>query len=139
FELSLVASAHERRNRPRGILIAAIGAVLLMAIFAGYGLRARGAARDDLRKLVSDQAVVDRLADEFKVLDALANDPGQGGGGRVGRHIPNLLTRMEELAVQAGIDKPRPPRVQPGDARAAQGAIRVTQYHYTDISHATLP
>jgi hypothetical protein len=136
FELSLAATAHERRNRPRGILIASIGALVLMTIFAGYGVKARGEARAELRRTLTDQVMVERLADEWTALDQRERDPVSG---RLNRPIPNLLTRMEELAVQAGIEKPRQPRVTPPEQR---GAIRVTQYQYGDntnpITHPSL-
>jgi hypothetical protein len=138
FELSLAALSQERRNRPRGIVIAAIGAVALAVLFAGYGVRARSSARAELRRTLTDQVLVERLSGEWAALEAQERDPRAGGGG--GRQpIPNLLTRMEDLAVQAGLERPRQPRVGTPEVR---GGVRVTQYHYGEgsnpITHASL-
>jgi hypothetical protein len=137
LELSFAAMAHERRNRPLSVLIVAVAALLLMAMFAGFGIRSRGAARAELRRTMTDQALVERYAEELAALERMERDPSSGRGG--GRPIPNLLTRMEELAVQAGLEKPRPPRVPAPEQR---GAIRITHYHYGDntnpITHTSL-
>jgi hypothetical protein len=123
FELSVAAMSHERRNRPLGIVVVALVAVILAVLYAGYGWSSRNAALASLKRAVNDEAAVEMLATEWKRLEQAERDPV----GRVGRPIPTLLSRMEELAVQAGMDKPRPPRIVPRDQR---GGITVKEYHY---------
>lgn len=135
FELSFAAMSHERRNRPRGFVVLAAIAVVVSVLFAGYGISARGKARSEHQRAVADLVSVEAAALEWRQLEDLERDPNQ----RIGRPNPLLLSRMEELAVQAGLDRPRQPRMPQPEQR---GGITITQYHYGDtqnpITHASL-
>jgi hypothetical protein len=141
FELSLAAMSHERRSRPRGILVIAVVALVGAIVFAGLGVSARSAARAEARRAIGDVAAVQMMAEELGRLDAAERDPGGSGGVRINNPNPLLLTRMEELARQAGLQTPRQPTERRPSSDQRPG-IRVTHYHYGEnpnqITHSSL-
>lgn len=126
FELSLEASSHERRNRPRGLVMLAVAAVILSVIFAAYGVRARASAQSQLQAVVRNEAVVEALSAEWVQLEAIEQDPSRG---RVARRVEDPISQMENLARQAGLTVPAPPRVTDEPPR---GGVRLKKYNYND-------
>jgi hypothetical protein len=106
--LAMAASARERASRPRSLVLAAILLLLITGVAALLGVKARAQSRADLRRWLSTQSESERLVSEYKSLDAKLK---ASGDVQAGRKITDLFSRMEALAVRAGLkDKPALPR-----------------------------
>lgn len=133
FELALGAASRERRNRPRALVAASIGALVLAAAVAVTGLAARGSARANLKRDQQDLAAVERMAAEWRDLESQA-----GSRGNTGQPMPRLYSTLEELAVSPRVgmkERPKTPRQPPQTPR---NGIVVNEYHYTDVKDPSL-
>lgn len=133
FELAMGASARERRNRPVA-LVALAGAVLVAAgVFAGWSLSMRGSAIAERARAIRDERAVEALAGEW---EELARRQREAPDVRLGDPMPNILSRMEELATGAGL-KTRPTNPQTRVADRRQGVV-VNEYIYRTVKDPSL-
>jgi len=132
FELAMGAAARERRNRPRGMVVAAGLLLLICGIVAITGLVARGSARAKLVQVRLDQAAIERMA-----MDWASMDEQESASANTGQPLKNLYSTLEDLATgRAGLkDKPKPPRLSAAPPRSG---IVVNEYHYTDVKDKSL-
>jgi hypothetical protein len=131
FELAMAASAQEKRNRP--VALPLLAAVVLMAslIFAVWALSARNAAERNRVVAQSDEAAVKQMASDWQELVRQEHD----APGLSGEKMPNLLSRMESLAREAGL-KATP--ANPQTASEPRQGIIVTTYSYRTVKDASL-
>jgi hypothetical protein len=131
--LMMAASARERSSRPRSLVLMAL---LLLTIAGGaalLGLKARDQARSDLRRWLGTQAETERLVGEYKELDTRLK---ASGDVQAGRKISDLFSRMEGLAVRAGLkDKPALPKEQTVSQR---NGITIRETTYENIRDPSL-
>ena len=131
YELASRASAHERRARPSHLV--ALGAIALMVslIVLGLGWRAEKNATRALERAGSTSAQVDRLVAQIRTLEQAAAAP-RGDDPFV--PVPDLLSRLTQMGVQAGLQNEVPlPR---STAPRTEGSARLLTYPYTvrDVS-----
>ena len=135
FELALAASAHERANRPRAVVAAAVVAVVVAAVVALWGWSSLRSARSGLRAALNEQVEVEAMTREWEKLDRQERENGAGGQPGTGRQITDLYSRMEQLATRAGLkDKPQPPRAN----ESLRGPIKIIEYTYNNVRDASL-
>jgi hypothetical protein len=132
FESAMAASSHERRNRPRSLIL--LGGLLLGASFltALLGWWSRTSARAHYEERSNERFRLQRMVQEWRDLEAK-----QSAGTGTGAHdpYPNLLSTMENLATSAGIKTvPQPPR--PSERQIPGG--KETTYVYTDVRDESL-
>lgn len=131
YELASRASAHERRARPAHLV--AMGAIALMIslIVLGFGWRAEKSATRALQRAGTTSSEVERLVAQIQTLERTASEP-KGDDPFV--PIPDLLSRLTQMGVQAGLQNEVPlPR---STAPRTEGAARLLIYPYTvrDVS-----
>jgi hypothetical protein len=128
----MAASAQEKRNRPVALPLMAAVVLVASLIFAVYSLSARNEAMRARAKGMSDEVAVKQMAEEW---DALLRQERDAPGLGLGDKMPNLLSRMENLAREAGLKAtPANPRTSP-DSRPG---IVVTTYSYAAVKDASL-
>jgi hypothetical protein len=132
FELAMAASAQEKRNRPLGLPLLACVVLVASLVFAVWSLSARNAAMRERARAESDDVAVRQMTGDWEALRVQERDaPGLG----LGERMPNLLSRMENLAREAGLkNTPANPQTSP-DARPG---IVVTTYSYRTVKDASL-
>ncbi|MBL9032482.1 MAG: hypothetical protein JNM80_12355 [Phycisphaerae bacterium] len=133
FELAMIASGHERRSRPVGLVIVVVAALVLALVLASSGLISRASARARLRSTLADQARAEQLLAEWTQIEQQAKDALKGS---TGAPIANLYSQMENLATRAGMkDKPRTPRAK----TETRAGVVVNEYTYADVRDPSLP
>ena len=132
FELAMAASAQEKRNRPVALPALALAVLAAGLVFAVWSLSARNAAIGERLKAQGDEAAVTQMARDWEELLRQEKDaPGLG----LGERMPNLLSRMETLAREAGLKAtPANPQASP-DQRPG---IVVTTYSYRAVKDTSL-
>lgn len=121
YELAGQASARERRNRPRGLLVLGLVVAAIGLITLGVGFLRDRSATADLRKHERQLAELVRLDAQ---LQALASADGPDDADELAP-VPNLLTQLEDLAIDAGLGKPPTPQPRPDRERTAEGLQRI--------------
>lgn len=131
YELASRASAHERRARPAHLV--AMGAIALMISLLVLGLawRSEKAAARALTRAGSTAAEVERLIAQIETLQQAESAP-KGDDPFVA--IPDLLSRLTQMGVEAGLQNevPLPRSTTP----RTEGSARLLTYPYTvrDVS-----
>lgn len=137
FELAMSAAARERRNRPRMFLVLGAAAIIVAGVAAAMGLKARGAAREILAEERASTVQAERLLKELAAMQQ--KDLGAGSGHGIGQPYPNLMSRLEELGQQAGLEKAVK---KPVDSKQSGGKIPpdvvVRQYDYSNMNDPSL-
>jgi hypothetical protein len=132
FELAVAAGAQEKRNRPVGLVV--IGCVVLAVslVLASVALATRNSALHDRRKALADEKAVEQMARDWQGLIAQERlAPGTG----VGEKMPGLLSRMEQLAREAGVKTtPQNPQTKVDQ----KSGIVVTEYTYGNVKDDSL-
>jgi hypothetical protein len=132
FELAMAAAGRARRNRPTALLLAAGAAVVVAFLAAMWGIAARASAWSALVREQRASANLDRLSAEWSRLE----DAKGEGDPRAGGAYPGIQTKMEALAITAGMkaapNHPRTPNAQ------KSGTIQIFEYHYIDVRDAEL-
>ena len=132
FELAMAAAGRERTNRPRALVMLAIAVLIVASVAAMWGLASRRSARATLTRALADQAAVEAMNSDWNRLVAEEKD---SGADRIGTRMPDLLTKLEGFATQAGLkDKPNPPRQNP----QTRSGVTVTEYYYTNVKDPSL-
>lgn len=132
YELAGRANAVERRNRPRGLVVLGVAVMLIGVVSVGVGyMRDRGARSDLARQ--EDQ--LGELVGLDATLTTLHND--QEGRGRSDKldPVPNLLTQLEELAIDAGLGKPPTPQRR-SDREREDARLQRIKISYSQLRHA---
>lgn len=134
LELAMAASARERGSRPLGLVVLA-GLVLAGCIgLAAWGLVSRASARAAAERRGLERVRVEQLMNEIQSLE---QQRAASGVDSVGQRIPDMLSRVERLAQEAGLkDKLAAPRE--GTERKPSGNVEL-KYTYDNVKDASLP
>ncbi len=131
----MAASGRERANRPRALVVVAVLALVLALIGVVWGLSSRRSSMRELRAAQADQVQVDQMLKEWEALDRQEHEGGPGGMSGLGKPIDGLYSKMEQLAVRAGIkDKPQPPRPLENN----RPPLKIIEYNYTGVRDPSL-
>lgn len=116
YELAEAARTSERRNRPRGWLILATVLFVAAGIYLVAALGNREAAQAEFEKQEDRLQLVENLKPQFLAVDRQLSQ----GGRSTTEQIPDLYSRIERAATEAGLrDKPPIPQrrsTRDGDA-----------------------
>lgn len=132
FDLSLGAAARERQNRPLGLVAMATAFVLVALVFAIYSVSARASSRRELVRALTDQSESDVMIARWAELAKLDAESPRGGVGQPGEF---KISKMEDIATRAGMNKPNTPRTT--DDKSHTGIV-VSRYFYTEVRNPTL-
>lgn len=132
FELSLAATARERRNRPMVLVFGAAALLIVSGLLAIYGVATRASARSELRIRQEDQSRAEALVGEWKrLVQAETASPVASGIQK-----PFKISSMEDLAVRARMkNKPTPPSTREDKSRPG---LIITRYTYPDVRDPNL-
>lgn len=101
YVLAAMAARRAQRNRPRRLV--ALSALILVsaAVLAAWGASRRSAAAAELRDARAEQQAVELLVPQYQEASAR---------GQVNPYtpVPDLVTRMQTYASEAGLDDPLP-------------------------------
>lgn len=113
FAVASVAAASERENRPRHLVL--VAAVLLAGALMYLGVEAgeRATARRQLKNRVAEAEEIQAMTAELKSLDDQVAQNAAGAGG-VGQPMPDVLSRLEGFATEAGLQEQLSHRRGPG-------------------------
>lgn len=132
FEMAAQAASRERRNRPVILVYVAAAALLVTGVAALIGIAGRASARRAYQDQIDTQARAEGMLTQLAVLK---NAEAASTGGAA--HDPNvrIASKMEGLALLAGLPRPSPPRET---SELRPGGIAVKQYVYTDVRAESL-
>jgi hypothetical protein len=126
YELAASAAASERRARPTHLVVLGALALMVTMIATGLGWRASANAERDLARLQRDAASISSLVAQIESLEAAA---AEQSGDDPYTPIPDLLSRLSQLAEQVGLEYPLAlPKNQEPQTR---GSSRLLIYPYT--------
>jgi hypothetical protein len=112
FAIASVASASERENRPRHLVLLAAVVFAASLVYLSVQASERSTAKRQLKGRIAEVDRVEGMATEIKRLDEqiAANAAGSG----VGVPMPDVLSRLEGFATEAGLKDPLSHRRGPG-------------------------
>lgn len=121
YEAAAIASARQRRNQPRGLVI--FGGVLFVgACLALVGAWvSRASAQDELQSQRDETAEVQRLAAELEAYRVARAD--NAAGTQIFAPDPNFRSKVASMATRAGMENEPP--VPNESNRVVQGGVRV--------------
>lgn len=112
FDVASAAAQAERENRPRHLVLLATVLFAASLIFLSVEASERGAARRQLKSRVVEAERIETMAMEIKRLDDQLAQNAAGSG--VGVPMPDVLSRLENFASEAGMRDPLSHRRGPG-------------------------
>lgn len=125
FAIASAASASERENRPRHLVLLAAVAFAASLVYLSVQASERATAKRQLKSRVAEVERVEGMAAEIQRLDEqiAANAVGSG----VGVPMPDVLSRLEGFATEAGLKDPLSHRRGPG---RPEGGATLYTYPY---------
>lgn len=135
FELAVRASRQERANRPTLLLVLAgvvlAGSLVYLAWAALASLRAERALAAEIRN--TDNVL--RMTAELKALEQAGKERGRSG---VGDPIPDIFSRIQAAARDAGMaTELRAPR-QTSDPRPGMAGVVGKRFEYANVQEESL-
>lgn len=131
YEQALTASASERRNRPRHLLLIPLILFCIAGLVLSFAIYSRETSR---LRLEQQQQRFERLVTGVAQLRELESTD-TGSNSTVFDPIPDLLSRMEGYATQAGLrDVPKVPQQR---TDRTQGAVQM-RYIYAGVTDPSL-
>ncbi|MBX3317772.1 MAG: hypothetical protein KF902_13030 [Phycisphaeraceae bacterium] len=122
FAIASSASATERLNRPRHLVLFSLLVLVVAFFYLGSGIGDRASAVRGLKRQQRDAEKVIATANELAVLDArAAADPTSGFGAP----MPDVLVRLERFATESGLAQGLSHRRGPGEVKGG-----ATMYRY---------
>jgi len=131
YEQAMAAAASERRNRPTHLLLVPLGLFCIAGFVLAYAIYAHETTRTSIEQR---RAQYNRLVAGVADLHDLETRAGSDSGVDTYGPIPDMLSRMEGTARDAGLEKPNVPTVR---TDRTQGAVR-QRYVYSNIVHDRL-
>lgn len=122
FAIASSASSTERVNRPRHLVLLAVLVLIGAFIYLAAALSDRASAIRAMKRQQRDAEKIIATAEELAVFDErAASDPASAFGAP----IPMMLSRLEELAKEAGLTQALSHRRGPGETKGG-----ATMYRY---------
>lgn len=128
FDLAVAAAAHERRARPRYLLLLALAALVVASIAALMSLASLAGARERVQNQRAQAGLVRDLVDELRRLEARSR--GVNPQAELHARNPNIVSSLETAATRAGLTTP--PR-RPTTRSEDSGNITDHYYRYTGV------
>ncbi len=101
YQMAAMAARRARRNRPRRLVALALAVLLGAGVIALWGAVERAAAASRLRSARTEQHLVSQLVPQYEQARSRgAENPYQ--------RVPDLVTRIQGYAREAGLDNPLP-------------------------------
>jgi hypothetical protein len=101
FALAALAARRARRNRPRRLVVLSLAILIGAGALAMWGSVQRARAAGQLQDARTEFAAVEQLVPQYQQAAA-------SGGENPFQRVPDLVTRIENLARRAGLDNPLP-------------------------------
>lgn len=133
FELAMTAAARERRNRPRLLLVIALGLLGAAAVTALAALAARGRAEEALRNAQAQTTVVEGWVREYRELQGRQDTTAD-----LFEPQPLLMTRLEELALTPEVGMQRAPQQPRTTQPNTTGPLVEHNYFYPAVRDPSL-
>lgn len=125
FAIASVAAASERENRPRHLVLGAIVLLVASLIYLSVEAGERGTARRQLKGRMTEAEGIEAMAAELVRLDQQVSENSSGGG--LGTPMPDVLSRLEGFATEAGLRDQLSHRRGPG---RSEGGATLYTYPY---------
>jgi hypothetical protein len=128
YVLAAMAARRARRNRPRRLVAGSALVLIAAGMAAAWGSSERSAAAANLREARIERLAVEQLVPQYQ--EALAR-----GEQNPYAPVPDLVSRMEAYARDAGLDNPLPKAPSTG---APRGSLTETTVTVKNIQNRTL-
>lgn len=133
FELAMTAAARERRNRPRLLLVIALGLLGAAFLTALAALFARSRAESELRSAQANTTVVEGWVREYRDLQGR-----QDTNADLFSPEPLLMTRLEELALTPEVGMQQAPQQPRTTQPNTVGPLVEYNYLYPSVRDPSL-
>ena len=130
FQIEFTAQQTERRNRSLRLVVLGSMVFVVCALVWVWGSSSKASAMRDLRAEQRDQVNIEMKLAQIESLRAQGIDESARG-----EPITGMGTRLQDIAVAAGVADPIP---IPDETTDNVAGGRIKQYHYQDVTSPTL-